>query len=249
MPQAPIPSAQDPNPGAVPLDEMAEEELISAEAGKQWRRESRRLILLVAGLCGALALTHFIPLQAWITDVQGWKQSVRSMGWPAHFGFAMAVAAAVMLGLPRLAFCGAAGLIFGFTEGNMLSLGGSLLGSYASFMLARRGARKAVLKRIEDRPWLQRLVQRCSWRRVFLVRQLMLPGLLLNALLGVSQTKARDFLTGTLLGYIPLNLAFCLVGSSVGKGSLAHSLMQLCCAVAIVNLGGALLLRGLRRRA
>lgn len=175
-------------------EDSESEELLSAEAGRQWRRESRRLLILVAGLCLLLALAHFTPLQEWITDVQRWKGYVRSLGWSAHLGYGLAVAVAVMMGLPRLAFCGVAGLIFGFSEGNIISLLGSMAGSYVSFLLARRGARKAVLTTFAQRPWLERLVGRSSWRRVFLIRQLMLPGLLLNALLGVSKTRQRDFL-------------------------------------------------------
>ena len=63
----------------------------------------------------------------------------------------------------------------------------------------------------------------------------MLPGVVLNAVLGVAETRHRTFLGGTLLGYIPLNVAATLVGSGLGKSSLAQSAVQLMAALAVIN--------------
>jgi uncharacterized membrane protein YdjX (TVP38/TMEM64 family) len=83
--------------------------------------------------------------------------------------------------------------------------------------------------------------------RIFWARQLMLPGVLINVLLGVTPVSHRAFWFGTLLGYLPLNVAFTLVGSGLGKGSLAQSLTQLLGALGAVHLLGWLLWRLVRR--
>jgi uncharacterized membrane protein YdjX (TVP38/TMEM64 family) len=64
----------------------------------------------------------------------------------------------------------------------------------------------------------------------------MVPGFVLNLLLGMTSVKHRVFLAGTLLGYLPLNIALTLVGSGLGKESLAQSLKQVLAALAVINL-------------
>jgi len=211
-------------------------------------RENRRLLIMVAVLALFMVIAHFTPLKAWITNVQAWKGFVDELGWVANGTFILACAGAVMIGLPRLPLCAAAGLIFGFVEGISLSLVGSVLGSYGAFLMARAGARRAVLSRVERWPWLKQMLEKPSWLKVFWVRQMMLPGLVLNVLLGVTEVAHTTFLIGTATGYLPLNIAFSLVGSGLGKGSLAQSLTQLLGALAVVNLVAWLVWRFARNK-
>lgn len=233
-------SEQDLPPNFSPSDpderEMAE--VLAAETGRSRAKENRRVLILVTLVGSFMILAHFTPLKAWITNVQEWKSFVSELGWVAHLSFLLACAGGVMIGLPRLPLCAVAGLIFGFVEGLTLSLLGSTLGSYGAFVMARAGARHAVLARLDRWPWLKKMIERPTWLKVFWVRQMMLPGLVLNVLLGVTEVAHTTFLFGTGLGYLPLNIAFTLVGSGLGKGSLAHSLTQLLGALAVVNIVG-----------
>lgn len=233
--------AEEPTTPVVPPSatiESMEESRLGEEASRSLGRENRKILLLVLGVGAFMALAHFTPLRAWITNVQTWKGYVRELGWTAHFLFGLACAGGVMIGLPRLPLCAGAGLVFGFGQGMALSLAGSTLGSYGAFLLARKGARRAVLARLEQWPWLRGLLEKPSLMRVFWVRQLMLPGLVLNVLLGVTTVRHRTFLGGTVLGYLPLNAAFSLVGSGLGKGTLAQTMVQLLAAMAVVNIVG-----------
>ncbi len=211
---------------------------LASETRQSMNRESRRILILVTIIALFLVLAHFTPLKAWITNVQVWKGLVDEMGWLAHGTFVLACALSVLVGLPRLPLCAAAGLIFGFAEGVALSLVGSCLGSYGTFLMTRAGARRAVLVRAQRWPWMQSMLEKPSLLKVFWVRQMMLPGLVLNVLLGVTGISHPTFLLGTLAGYLPLNIAFTLVGSGLGKGSLAASLTQLLGALAVVNVVG-----------
>jgi uncharacterized membrane protein YdjX (TVP38/TMEM64 family) len=85
-----------------------------------------------------------------------------------------------------------------------------------------------------------------SLARVFWVRQLMVPGVVLNVLLGVSGVSHRVFMAGTALGYLPLSLTFSLVGSGLGKGSLQQTMMQLLAALGIIHMIGWLVWRANR---
>lgn len=231
---------------AIPVS--SEKARLEEETGRSMRRENRRVMMLVAVIALFLVIAHFTPLKSWLTNIQIWKDSVDQLGWLAHGAFLFACAGGVMIGLPRLPLCAGAGLIFGFTEGVVLSLTGSVLGSYGSFLMARAGARHAVLARAERWPWLKEMLAKPSWLKVFWVRQMMLPGIVLNVLLGVTEVAHSTFLFGTLAGYLPLNIAFTLVGSGLGKGSLAQSLTQLLGALAVVNVVAWLVWRLARNR-
>lgn len=236
---------QEPLPPATPA--LTGESSLEDQATSSRRKDNRRVLVLALGVAVFMAVAHFTPLKAWITNVQTWKEYVRTLGWAAHAGFTLACAGAVMVGVPRLPLCAVAGLVFGFGEGFLLSLLGSATGSYGAFLMARHGARRAVLAQAQRWPWLAGLLRRPSLMRVFWVRQLMLPGMVLNVMLGVTQVRHRTFLAGTLLGYLPLNAAFSLVGSGLGKGSLAQTLVQLLAAMAVVNLAGWLVWRWVQR--
>ncbi|MDZ4289981.1 MAG: VTT domain-containing protein [Prosthecobacter sp.] len=241
-PQEPLPSTS-PLPGTG----TTEENSLESQASRSRQKDNRRVLILALGVALFMAAAHFTPLKAWITNVQTWKDYVRTLGGAAHAWFVLACAGAVCIGVPRLPLCAVAGLVFGFGEGLVLSLLGSTTGSYGAFLMARHGARRAFLARAQRWPWLADLLRQPSLMRVFWVRQLMLPGMVLNVMLGVTHVRHRVFLAGTLLGYLPLNAAFSLVGSGLGKGSLAQTLVQLLAAMGVVNLAGWLVWRWVQR--
>lgn len=74
-----------------------------------------------------------------------------------------------------------------------------------------------------------------SLLRVIFVRQLLVPGIALNVLFGMTPVRHTAFVAGTLLGYLPLNVAFSLVGSGLGKETLAESLTQILFALALIS--------------
>jgi uncharacterized membrane protein YdjX (TVP38/TMEM64 family) len=239
------PEAPQNQPQTRPPDD---ETLLLEEAGRSWKKENRRIIGLIVGVAAFMLVAHETPLKAWITNIQAWKQYIREVGWLAHLGFAAASACAVMLGVPRLPLCAAAGLLFGFAEGLLLSLLGTLTGSYGAFVFARLSGRRAVQRRATALPLLKTLLARPSLTRVFWVRQLMLPGVLLNVMLGVSDVGHRVFVLGTALGYLPMNAAFSLVGSGLGKGAITQTLVQMCGAAAVMNIAGWAMWRRMKNK-
>lgn len=80
-----------------------------------------------------MAIAHWTPLRAWITNVQLWKGYIRDMGWLASVGFTTICALAVFVGVPRLSLSAAAGMLFGFAQGMLLSLVGSAIGCMRFF--------------------------------------------------------------------------------------------------------------------
>lgn len=236
------PPAEANDPGA-----NVAEELLEREASASLWKENRQVLLLALVVAAFLAIAHFTPLKAWLESGQQWKRYIDEFGLAAHLVFGVASALAVMLGTPRLPLCSLAGAVFGFKEGLIISWLGSTLGSYASFLLSRWGGRRMAEQRMERWPWLRPLLSAPSLTRVVLIRQLMVPGVVLNVLFGMTTVRHRTFLIGTLVGYIPLNVAFTLVGSGLGKETLAESLKQILAALAVVNLVAWLVLKMVRR--
>lgn len=232
--------------------DQQEELLISNEVEQETSRalgkETRQVLTAVLIVAAFMALAHFTPMKAWITNVQTWKGFVREFGWMAHAVFMLVTAGAVMMGVPRLAFCSAAGLIFGFGEGLLLSLVGSTLGSYGAFILSRHGFRRAAESRAEKWPWLKKMLKKPSVMRVFWARQLMVPGIVLNVLIGMTPVRHSRFLLGTALGYLPLNIAFSLVGSGLGKESITTTMTQLLAAMAVINVAAWLVFRFIKKQ-
>ena len=206
------------------------------ELSLSMKKENRKVIGVVIAVGLFMAVAHFTPLRAWITNVQVWKAYVDELGPMADVFFIMSCAVTVMMGIPRLPLCAAAGLIFGFVEGLGLSLLGSTIGSYGAFLLTRKGARSSVQSRLAKWPWVLKQMENPTIVKVFWVRQLMVPGIVLNILFGVTDISHRLFLAGTALGYLPLNITFSLVGSGLGKGSLGQTLTQLLAAMSIINI-------------
>lgn len=221
---------------------------VEQETSRALGKETRQVLTAVLIVAAFMALAHFTPMKAWITNVQTWKGFVREFGWMAHAVFMLVTAGAVMMGVPRLAFCSAAGLIFGFGEGLLLSLVGSTLGSYGAFILSRHGFRRAAESRAEKWPWLKKMLKKPSVMRVFWARQLMVPGIVLNVLIGMTPVRHSRFLLGTALGYLPLNIAFSLVGSGLGKESITTTMTQLLAAMAVINVAAWLVFRFIKKQ-
>lgn len=239
----------EPKPTAAEIraENDAEELLVQQTSASLWK-ENRQVFVLGAGVIVFLLIAHFTPLQAWLTNWQQWKRYIDEFGLAAHAVFMLVTIIAVMSGLPRLPLCSVAGAVFGFREGLLISWLGSALGSYGAFLLSRWGGRSLAEERIQQWPWLRSLLSTPTLLRVIWVRQLMVPGFVLNLLLGMTSVKHRTFLAGTLLGYLPLNIALTLVGSGLGKESLAQSLKQVLAALAVINLLAWAVMRMVKKR-
>ena len=82
---------------------------------------------------------------------------------------------------------------------------------------------------------------------IVLLRQLPIAAVVQNLLLGLSTAQHRAFLVGTILGYLPNTLAVTLIGSGLGKSSLAAALTQISLAIGLLGTV-ALLVAHVRRQ-
>ena len=133
---------------------------------------------------------HFTPLRRGSDDLQALKQQIRALRLEGPCGVRSGTIAAIALGVPRLALCALAGALFGFVAGASLRWSRVSLGSYGAFLIARWSGRDWAERRLagaSDK--LRAVLATPTITTIFVARQLPVPGILLNVLLGVLPTR------------------------------------------------------------
>jgi len=161
------------------------------------------------------AAAYFTPLKTWLAQGQIVKDQLAVFGLAAPLVFTAAAALLTAVGMPRLLLCSLGGLVFGFAWGLAWAQIGTLLGSYAVFLFVRwRGQDYALNRCPRLRGFSQNLESR-GLLSVVLIRQLPLNGFYNTVFLGLTPVGHGDFLLGSLLGFLPLGVAACLLGAGL----------------------------------
>ena len=172
----------------------------------QTAAEIRRLLILALAVGCLVPVLHFTPLNQWIGELQALKEQIRAYSWTAYVAFTVGTIAAITLGVPRLALCALAGTLFGFAAGAIVALLSSMTGSWGAFLLARWGGRSWAESRLAGASaTLRSVLATPTVTAIFIARQLPVPGILVNVMLGILPTTQRTFLIGTGLGYRELH--------------------------------------------
>jgi len=209
-----------------------------------------RAVLVVLLLLGAWLL-YLLPYQ----DLPGWIDRLgritAALGWYGPLAFGLATAVLTGVGVPRLLMTGVAAALFGVVTGLVCALLGSLAGAYATFFLARWGGQEAGLARWPKLRRFSGMLSRQGIVPVLLCRQLPLSSFFINLLLGLTAVRTRDFIVGSLLGFLPEAVPAALIGAGLVQGEPAATLKYILVAVVLfIGLGLLLrlLLRSSRRR-
>jgi uncharacterized membrane protein YdjX (TVP38/TMEM64 family) len=181
------------------------------------------LLLLVA----ALVVVYLSPLSEHLKRVQDLGGKLREMGFAGGVVFALGVFVLTAIGVPRLLLCAIGGLAFGFWRGVLLIHFATWAGSYMTFLFIRWGGRDYVLRRWPQVRRMHAMLGPHPTWSVVLLRQIPMPGGLINAFLALSPLSHRNFLLGSFLGFIPQEVPVVLLGSSAIHGNPAHQLATL----------------------
>ncbi len=157
---------------------------------------------------------------------------------------------ASLLFVPRTFLAVVAGLVFGMWWGIIWAALGSVLGATAGFLLARY-----VHAGLIDRTGWQRFaavlerVERGGWRMVAMVRLIpVIPHSLANYALGLTRLRVVPYAFGSLLGQLPLTVAYVDFGAAGGRAALGTADWLLPSALGISALALSLLVPALARR-
>lgn len=170
--------------------------------------------LLVVALGAAIVYRQQVHPE-WLADVVD--------DYPAVMPLAYVVVhvAASLLFVPRNFMAVVAGGLFGAWWGAVISLVGAMAGALAGFSIARYV--NADLLRVEELPRVGPLVARAErggWRFVMVTRLLpVLPHALVNYVYGLTRLSMRDYLLGSLVGFVPQTIAFVKIGEA-GVGAM-----------------------------
>lgn len=196
------------------------------------------VFLLVLALGVAI---YFTPLKSWLEQGQAIKDELALFGLAAPLVFALTAAALTAVGVPRLLVCSLAGIVFGFAWGLLWSQLATVLGSYATFLFVRWRGRDYTLAHF---PRLKRFTRKLENRgllSVLLLRQLPMNGFYNNIFLGLTPVSHRDFLLGSLLGFLPLGLTACLIGAGLIQADFTRAVQYVALALACSVVLGYLL--------
>jgi len=199
------------------------------------RRAIKKAAVLLGGLLALGVLASLPPVRHVILDNQPRiKQFIHDFGPWAPVVFTASVAVLVGCGLPRLAFHFLGGALFAFWGGLLWSSIGTMIGYGVVFFAVRQlGLRELILRK--HPVWAKRAakLKHNTVPAVILFRQIPLPGMVTNAVLGLSPIRRREFFLGTAIGLLPEAVPMVLIGSGLRKEDLRQTVLYLFSAVAL----------------
>lgn len=201
------------------------------------RQSSGKLLILLGAGVAILLLMHYTPLGDRVRDRAAISALVDEGGIEAATYFVLLTAALMAVGTPRLPFYALGGFAFGIINGLLLSVCGSLLGSFLMFRAARWSGRSWLLQRYGTKPAFRRVTDtQPSAVAVALVRMLPISNALINIGLSLSRVGNRNFLFGTALGFLPQGIIATLVGAGIADEALWEVGLPLALAAALLAL-------------
>ena len=199
------------------------------------RRAIKKAAVLLGGLLMLGVMTLLPPVRHVILDHQPRiKQFIHDLGPWAPVAFTASVAVLVGCGLPRLAFHFLGGALFAFWGGLLWSLTGTMIGYGVVFIAVRQLVLRELILR--QHPAWEKLAAKLKHNTVpavIVFRQIPLPGMVTNAVLGLSPVRRREFFLGSSIGLLPEAVPMVLIGSGLRKEDLGQTVLYLLGAVAL----------------
>jgi uncharacterized membrane protein YdjX (TVP38/TMEM64 family) len=183
--------------------------------GPPWRRA----ILLCLVAAGLLAAVYFSPLREYLGHLQEVSQQIRAFGLWAPVVLTCGIAVLVAVGFPRLLFCVLAGMALGFWWGLLWAQLGTLLGNLATYWFARRSGHAWAEHYLARRGKLHSLIVKEGVAGMILLRQLPVPGLVINLTCGLLAVRPRHYIIGTIIGQLPEAVPCTLIGAGLLQAS------------------------------
>lgn len=194
----------------------------------------RKEILFILALFLVIFALHLSPLGQYRESILAFCERIKGYGALAPFLFTVSVAVLVTVGIPRLLLCTIGGMLFGFYQGLLYSVAGTIISCYIIFSLVRGIGRNYIVTRYPKLDRFAKLVEKGGIPAVILARQIPIHGIVINLMLGLSPVKRRDFLIGTAIGLLPQAIPFTLIGKGVKQESIETSFAYIIAAVVIL---------------
>lgn len=194
----------------------------------------RKFILMIGIVAVCLLAIHLSPAKEYLNNIHTLKDTIQAAGIRGLLAVLLGMTVLSAIGMSRLALAFAAGLLYGFTGGLLLSLISSLAGSYGTFLFARWSGREWVMQHIPKKGKLDFFLRKQTWKTVFLSRQLPVANIIINMALSLTHVSHSTFLIGSTAGFLPGAMVAVLTGSSLGKSNPLLSVIQLGFALVVL---------------
>ena len=193
----------------------------NSPAGKKALKDLTRVLLVgLFFVASAWLLKNNFVRQEFV-DLPTLRDEIDNNGVGGKLMFVCAVALINALGIPRIWICALAGSLLGAVEGGLVGIGASMIGSMINFLMGRSMLRGPVKRNMPKRlrKWYKALDTH-GFRVILYLRLFPFTNSTLTNLVGgASHMKVRDYFFATLIGYLPLTIAFATLGSSAAKQS------------------------------
>ena len=199
------------------------------------------------GALGFLALGAVLAWR-WRTFLDPMRISAAIDRYPlAPLGFLTVHIAASLLFVPRTLFAIVAGLLFGARWGIVWAASGSVAGAVAGFLVARYINSGLIdLRRLGP---VVGQVERGGWRAVAVLRLIpVIPHSCANYALGLTRLPIGAYAFGSLLGQLPLTIAYVDLGAAGGRLMLGGASWIEPTVIGLVALSLSLLIPAIARR-
>ncbi len=199
------------------------------------RRTIKQAAMLLGGLLALGVLMSLPPVRHVILHSQPRiKEFIHDAGPWGPVVFTASVTVLVACGIPRLAFHFLGGALFAFWGGLLWSSLGTTLGYGIVFFAVRQlGLRELILRKHPAWAKLAVKLKHNTVPAVIIFRQIPLPGMVTNVVLGLSPIRRREFFLGTVIGLLPEGVPTVLIGSGLRKEQLGHTIFCLLGAIAL----------------
>lgn len=212
----------------------ADSRRLTENPGSTSLRSMRKEIIFIIILVIVILALHLSPLGQYREYILAFCERIKSYGALAPLLFTVSVAVLVTIGIPRLLLCTIGGMLFGFYQGLLYSVAGTIIGCYTIFSVVRGFGRAYIVTRYPKLDRFTKLIERGGIPAVILARQIPIHGMVVNLMLGLSPVKRRDFLIGTTIGLLPQAIPFTLIGKGVKQESIETSIAYIVAAVIIL---------------
>jgi len=194
---------------------------------KQLAMDIGRIILVVVLFMAMAILLGRPEIRKYFIDVQGIRETLqggheRTGHLFSAFVFTLLWGGLISAGVPRLWASAVGGIIYGAFMGTLLSLLASLLGASILY-----GAGISILAGVVERRvgttlrmWKKRFQENAFWWVLYGRLFPFSNSTFMSLLCGSCRVSYRDFMLGSLLGFIPLAMVFATYGSGGVKGNM-----------------------------
>lgn len=186
----------------------------------KWGKRVKPLILLGIILALPLVMMRVPGVRKALVDLVAFMRAAPLAGAGLFF---VIEAIAFVLTVPVWIMSGLAGYAYGFERGLLVAWPAVISSASVVFLVGRTFARKWVAARSSEMHYwkaVNRAVQKDGFKVTLLMRlAVALPQNLISYTLSATSLRLRDFVLGSMLGYIPATLVHVYVGANVDNAA------------------------------